>query len=224
MFYFYPFHTCEQPYISSKYIAQPVSATINIITVSILTYFFIKSHTIEIKLLLLSFIAFQVFHAFSHIIHIDGNIQSNIIHIIWYFLTFMILLTSIKITNKYPDIYIILLLIFVIIIDISILIYSINKVYMIFTAFALPLIIVISYYKYYPEEMKKAIPYLIGLLFILIIVLLNEKFNCELMMSYINLPYHAIIELLGLILFALLAYIFYKSENKLIKNYKNYKK
>ena len=183
MFYFYPFHTCEQPYISSKYIAQPVSATINIITVSILTYFFIKSHTIEIKLLLLSFIAFQVFHAFSHIIHIDGNIQSNIIHIIWYFLTFMI-----------------------------------------FTAFALPLIIVISYYKYYPEEMKKAIPYLIGLLFILIIVLLNEKFNCELMMSYINLPYHAIIELLGLILFGLLAYIFYKSENQLIKNYKNYKK
>jgi hypothetical protein len=37
---------------------------------------------------------------------------------------------------------------------------------MIFTALTLPIIIVISYYKLYPIQIKNAIPYLISLLII----------------------------------------------------------
>jgi hypothetical protein len=209
---FFPFYTCEEPYNNNNYIAQPVSAIINIITCIILAFFLIKAKTKTIKLLLLSFIIFQGYHAYSHIKHIDGSIQSNVIHTIWYFLTFMILLTSIKITNKRPSIYMIIILIIVIIIDLYILIKSNIKLYMIFSAFMLPIIIVLFYYKYYPSYIKKTIPYLIILLFVVIILILNEKFNCELMMSYANLPYHGIIEILGLILFTILGYIFFKSE------------
>lgn len=209
---FFPFYTCEKPYNNNNYIAQPVSAIINIIACIILAYFLTKSKTIEIRLLLLSFIAFQAFHAFSHIIHINGNIQSNIIHMIWYFLTFMILITSIKITNKNPSTLMIIILAIIIIIDLYILIKGINKLYMVFTAFMMPIIIVLFYYKYYPSIIRKVIPYLIILLLVLVVLLLNEKFNCELMMSYATLPYHGIIEILGLILFTTLGYIFFKSE------------
>ena len=83
---------------------------------------------------------------------------------------------------------------------------------MIFTALTLPMVIAISYYNLYPKNIKKAIPYLIGLLIIIGIVLINEKIKCLNMMKYAKLPYHAIIEIIGLILFTLLSYVFVQSE------------
>ena len=87
-----------------------------------------------------------------------------------------------------------------------------NKLYMVFTALTLPVVIVISYYNLYPICIKKAIPYLIALLIILGLVLINEKINCLNMMKYAKLPYHAIIEIIGMILFTLLSYIFLQTE------------
>lgn len=207
---YFPFNTCEEPN-KNNLIAQPVSAFINMITSLILIYFFFKAKTVIIKLLILAFILFELFHTYSHIKHIDGTIQSNIIHGIWYFLSFMVLIASIKITKKYPNIYTIIILIIIIIIDIH-LFFLPNKLYMIFTALTLPIVIVISYYNSYPIQIKKAIPYLISLLIIVGIFLINEKFNCENMMKFFKLPYHAIIEIIGMILFITLAYVFLKTE------------
>jgi hypothetical protein len=123
----------------------------------------------------------------------------------------MVLIASIKITKQYPNIYTILILLTIIIIDIN-LFFQANKLYMVFTALTLPVVIVISYYNLYPICIKKAIPYLIALLIILGIVLINEKINCLNMMKYAKLPYHAIIEIIGMILFTLLSYIFLQTE------------
>ncbi len=207
---YFPFNTCEEPNKKS-WVAQPISAFINMITCLILIYFFLQAKTSIIRLLILSFILFEIFHTFSHITHIDGTIQSNIIHGIWYFLSFMVLIASIKITKQYPNIYTILILLTIIIIDIN-LFFQANKLYMVFTALTLPVVIVISYYNLYPIYIKKAIPYLIALLIILGLVLINEKINCLNMMKYAKLPYHAIIEIIGMILFTLLSYIFLQTE------------
>ena len=83
---------------------------------------------------------------------------------------------------------------------------------MIITGLSLPMVIAISYYKLFPKNIKRAIPYLIGLLIIVGIFLINEKINCENMMKIVKLPYHAIIEILGMILFTLLSYVFVQSE------------
>ena len=207
---YFPFNTCEEPN-KNKWIAQPVSAFINMLTSLILIYFFFKAKTIIIRLLILAFILFELFHTYSHITHINGTIQSNIIHSLWYFLSFMLLIASIKITKQYPNIYTIIILLLIIIIDINLFLLS-NKFYMIITGLSLPLVIAISYYKLFPKNIKIAIPYLIGLLIIVGIFLINEKINCENMMKYAKLPYHAIIEILGMILFTLLAYIFLQSD------------
>jgi hypothetical protein len=207
---FFPFNTCETPN-KDGLVAQPISATINIITCIILIYFAWQARTITVKILLLSFIAFQAFHAFSHIRHIEGYVQSNVIHAIWYFVAFMVLFTSMQMSKKSPPIFTILLLIFIIIIDLYLFFYT-SKVYMVFTAFTLPIVIVLSYYNTYPAFMKNTIPYLIVLLIIVSALLLNEKYNCDAMIAYANLPYHAIIETLGLILFTSLAYLFVRWE------------
>ena len=207
---YFPFNTCEEPN-KNKWIAQPVSAFINLLTSLILIYFFFKAKTIIIRLLILAFILFELFHTYSHITHINGTIQSNVIHSLWYFLTFMLLIASIKMTKKYPNIYTIVILIILIIIDINLYLLS-NKFYMIITGLSLPIIIAISYYNLFPKNIKKAIPYLIGLLIIVGIVLINEKINCENMMKYAKLPYHAIIEIIGMVLFTLLSYVFIQSE------------
>jgi hypothetical protein len=123
----------------------------------------------------------------------------------------MILIASIKITKKYPNIYTIIILLLIIIIDINLFFQAYN-LYMIFTGLSLPVVIVISYYNLYPKYIKNAIPYLIGLLIIVGMVLINEKINCENMMKYAKLPYHAIIEIIGMILFTLLSYVFLQTE------------
>jgi hypothetical protein len=207
---YFPFNTCEEPN-KKDWVAQPVSAFINFITSLILIYFFFKAKTIIIRLLILAFILFELFHTFSHITHINGTIQSNVIHGLWYFLSFMLLITSIKITKQYPNIYTILILLAIIIIDIN-LFFQPNKLYMIITGLSLPVVIAISYYNLFPIYIKKAIPYLIGLLIIVGIFLINEKNNCENMMKYAKLPYHAIIEIIGLILFITLANVFLQTE------------
>lgn len=204
---YFPFNTCEEPN-KNKWIAQPVSAFINMLTSLILIYFFFKAKTIIIRLLILAFILFELFHTYSHITHINGTIQSNIIHSLWYFLSFMLLIASIKITKQYPNIYTIIILL---IIDINLFLLS-NKFDMIITGLSLPIVIAISYYKLFPKNIKRAIPYLIGLLIIIGIVLINEKINCLNMMKYAKLPYHAIIEIIGLILFTLLSYVFLQTE------------
>jgi hypothetical protein len=207
---FFPFKTCEKPNIDGI-IAQHVSATINIITCIILLYYALIAKTTTIRLLMISFILFQAYHAYSHIKHIDGHIQSNVIHVIWYFVSFMILIASIKITKHPPHQYTIILLSIIIFIDIYLSLFT-DKLYMIFTGFSLPIIITLSYYNLYPDYMKKNIPYLILLLVIVVILILNEKINCENMISFAIFPYHAFIEILGLVLFSSSANIFIKSE------------
>jgi hypothetical protein len=123
----------------------------------------------------------------------------------------MVLIASIKITKQYPNIYTILILLLIIIIDIH-LFFIPNKLYMIFTALILPVVIVISYYNLYPSYIKKVIPYLRSLLIIVGIFLINEKLNCLNMMKYAKLPYHGIIEIMGMILFITLSYVFLQTE------------
>ena len=85
--------------------------------------------------------------------------------------SFWALFEKVKITKQYPNIYTIIILL---IIDINLFLLS-NKFDMIITGLSLPIVIAISYYKLFPKNIKRAIPYLIGLLIIVGIFLINEK-------------------------------------------------
>jgi hypothetical protein len=211
---FFPFKTCETPHKDSI-IKQPVSAFFNILSCIILIYYIIIAKTFAIKLCLFSFLLFQAFHAFSHMHHIEGNIQTIIIHILSYLLSITSFYTLFILCKKLPSYSIILFIIILIVIDIYIFLFQNHSILGIFSGFAIIVVTYLSYYMFYPKFIKTILKYIILGLFILSLVIINEKMNCDNMIAYSNLPYHAIIEIIGLILFTSLGYMFIIWENKI---------
>ena len=68
--YTFPFSTCEKPNKSG--IAQPYSVLLNLINCIIVFYFLLKTKHNYTFILLFSILSFELFHVFSHILHIQG--------------------------------------------------------------------------------------------------------------------------------------------------------
>ena len=82
--YTFPFDTCEK--LNKNGIAQPYSAIFNLINCIIILHFLLKTKRKYTFILLFSILCFELFHVFSHIVHIQGNIQINITHLLTYFM------------------------------------------------------------------------------------------------------------------------------------------
>jgi hypothetical protein len=59
-----------------------------------------------------------------------------------------------------------------------------------------------------PTVVKRLLPILLMLFVVIIALFFNEKYNCDAMMNTYVFPYHIAIEILGLIISTLFAYIF----------------
>jgi hypothetical protein len=69
-----------------------------------------------------------------------------------------------------------------------------------------------------PTIVKRLLPILIMLFAVVIALLFNERYNCDAMMNAYVFPYHIAVEILGLIISSLFAYIFLLLELEKIKN------
>lgn len=86
-----------------------------------------------------------------------------------------------------------------------------NVVFYIFTQALLFLSVLFYYYSYLQKSIQNSIYYIVFLVFLIIILFLNEKYNCKTMMPiYPHFPYHIIIETTGIILFYIICNSFYK--------------
>jgi len=74
--YVFPFDTCETPN-KDGIIAQPYSVLFNVINCVIIFYFLLKTKRDYTFMLLFSILCFELFHTFSHIIHITPFYISN---------------------------------------------------------------------------------------------------------------------------------------------------
>ena len=84
--YTFPFSTCEKP--NTTGIAQPYSSLLNLINCLIIFYFLLKVKQNYTFILLFFILCFELFHVFSHSIHITGTIQINITHMLSYCINF----------------------------------------------------------------------------------------------------------------------------------------
>ena len=206
--YIFPFHTCETP--KEEGIAQPYSAGFNIITCIIIFYFLVKTKSIPSFLLLFSILIFEAFHAFSHMIHLDGPLQTNIIHSLSYFMNISFFNQFYYYTNVFPASIFILYICGVIFLDIYAF-YNYTVVYYLTTQSILFLSILFYYYPLLPTFIQKSIFLIFFLILVIIIFVLNETYNCENMMSiYPHFPYHSLIEITGIAFFYTLCSNFYK--------------
>ncbi len=206
--YTFPFNTCEKP---NKFgIAQPYSTLFNLINSIIIFYFLLKTKKNYTFILLFSILCFELFHVFSHSIHISGSIQINITHLLSYCINFAFLFFFYNYMKKIPSIWFIIFYVFLICFDI----YVFSNMNVVFYIFSQALLFLSVLFYYYPL-LNKNIKYKINLMFLLIIFIiilfLNEKYNCEKMMSvYPYFPYHIFIEIIGIFLFYIICSSFYK--------------
>jgi hypothetical protein len=86
-----------------------------------------------------------------------------------------------------------------------------NVVFYIFSQALLFLSVLFYYYPLLPKNIKNKIHIIFIFVTVIIILFLNEKFNCEKMMSiYPHFPYHILIEIIGILLFYIICSSFYK--------------
>jgi hypothetical protein len=206
--YTFPFSTCEKP--NKNGIAQPYSTFLNFINCLIIFYFLLQTKQNYTFILLFSILCFELFHVFSHSIHITGSIQINITHLLSYCINFAFLFFFYNYVNQLPSILFLFFYIFLIFFDLYTFC-NMNVVYYIFSQALLFLSVLFYYYPFLPKTLKNNINIIFFLVIFIIILFLNEKFNCEKMLKiYPHFPYHILIEIIGIVLFYIICSNFYK--------------
>ena len=204
--YNFPFDTCEYCEDRRRFIAQPYSFSINLLSSIILLGFCVIVKSIPVKITICSYFLFEVFHTFSHAQHISGDIQKYIVHYLAYFMILATLYAILYLSNtKLTDLEFLAIILIVLIDQ-----YSKTTFEMFSTGMLLFSVVILTQYKKLPNEFKNVLQYIFlpGLI-ILWILLYNETKNCQRMLAWKNLPYHAAIEIIGIVLFTFLAYSFY---------------
>lgn len=203
----FPFNTCE---VRGEIVDQPYSASINIMSCIILLYLLSLAKHIEIKFFILSLFIFQAYHAYSHMFWKNDEYSLEhvyIIHSISYLIVIALITALSFITGKFPNIPIIFT---AILLDIYILYNYIGTVYNAVSGINILVIVLITglWNVKLPINVKRLLPVLLILFLVLIVLFFNEKYNCDAMMNTYAFPYHIAIEICGLIITSLLAYIF----------------
>jgi len=206
--YTFPFNTCEKP--NKNGVAQPYSAFFNLITCSIIFYFFINTKTTHAFVLLFCILIFESFHVFSHVVHIQGPIQINITHILTYCMNIAFLYVFYSYTKKWPSYAFITYMVLLVILDVYTF-YNYSFIYYLTTQSIIFISLLVYYFPLLPAFIKKSIYQIIFFVSIVIVLFINETYNCEKMMSiYKYFPYHIFIEIIGIILFYVICSNFYK--------------
>ncbi len=210
--FLFPFSTCEK-INKGSFVQQPYSAVINSISAIIVFFFLLYTKLSPLFFLFLSIFVFQIYHMFSHIIHINGNIQTNTIHIISYLVNFSLFYVLYEKSNQELNQYFFFLYIFLIFIDLYAF-FHLSTIYFIPTQVILLLSLLIYYFKHLPNLLKQNMSILLINIFIIYGLVLNEKYNCENMLEmFPNFPFHIFIEIFGLLFFSFLSYSFYQENS-----------
>ena len=152
---------------------------------------------------------FELYHVFSHTIHIPGSIQINVTHFLSYCINFAFLFFFYNYLKFLPGSLFLFYYLCLIIIDI-ITFFNMNVVYYIFSQAMLFLSVLFYYYPYLSKVIQQKIHSLCFFVLIIICLFLNEKYNCKKMLDMYPLPYHTMIEIVGIFLFYIICSTFYK--------------
>ena len=203
----FPFNTCE---VRGEIVDQPYSASINIVSCFILLYLLSQAQNIEIQFFILSLFIFQAYHAYSHMFW--SNNENSLVHVysihsISYLIIIALVIAISFITKQPPNIPIIFS---VILLDIYILYNYIGTVYNAISGINIWVVVLITGLWNFrlPDVVKRLLPILLMLFAVIIALFFNEKYNCDAMMTAYQFPYHIAIEIMGLIISSLFAYIF----------------
>lgn len=207
--YVFPFDTCETPR-RDGHIAQPVSTFVNVMSCVVLTCFALASKDVYRFTFFLSLLIFELMHTYSHIKHIPGHVQTNIIHGISYIINVSLLVMLIHITRSLPSHLSIGVLVLLVGLDTYAFLNKKTIAFITTQATILGFVLLIFYSKL-SYNIQKVIPGIIVCIIVIICLFVNEMYNCKHMMMISNdVPWHVMIEVVGFIFFILVGSAFYK--------------
>jgi hypothetical protein len=197
--FIFPFSTCEAPNKSG--IAQPYSVVVNVISICVIMYFLCQVKNIYAFFLILSILAFQCMHAFSHAIHLPNYMQLNMIHFLAYVINFFYIMAFYNYTGQAPSLWFIVVLIILLLFDIYSFMF-LSFTFYFSSSLLIFFVILVYYYKYIPQNKKQYMLIILSLGIVIILLIYNEKMNCKNMLEiFPNFPFHAILEFAGLCVF-----------------------
>lgn len=199
----FPYNTAEKVREDSI-VKQPYSAFINTITCIMILYFLLKTETIHGFLLVFSVLLFELFHTFSHIVHLKHiyYLQSQILHSIALIVNATVLYSFCKYSKKDLPLGIVIFITLLLGFDN----YAFRNLHISYYINTQIIIFFTVIYYYYPYIKKFFTPlkiklYITGFV-IGYLAFMNETVNGEYMMKhYSNIPFHAIVELSIFVIF-----------------------
>ena len=204
--YLFPFSTCEVPQQAG--VAQPYSLVVNIVSMVVILYFLTQARRLSTRLVLISILLFEAWHAFSHAVHIPGKTQINVMHLLAYLVNLGYLYFLYDISKKLPDRWILVTMVLIVMFDIYAFC-NLPFLYYFVSQLVLFLVILAAYREILP---RSYLTLLVSLVVLLVLLFLNESRNCKAMMGYAKFPYHAIIEAVGVLIFICIGSMFLTME------------
>jgi hypothetical protein len=147
----FPFSTCERP--NEIGIAQPYSFLVNIVSIIIILYFLMKTTKSYNFYLILSLLAFESVHTFSHFIHLSNTLQVNLIHPMVYFVNLFYILVLKEYSGVAPSSFFIFFLVCLVCIDVYFFMF-LPFVYSFSSSFVIFFSILVYYYQYLSKTDK----------------------------------------------------------------------
>lgn len=205
----FPFSTCEIR--SAGVVAQPVSTVINVITCVTLLGLACMAKSVPVKASLLAYALFEAWHAFSHAKHISGTTQANIVHLIAYLMAFATLHAIMSLSKGKMSNLQIIAITCALLVDLYIFV-CVKGLWTVISGLLFFALVVFCNFEKLPAFFKKCAPCLIAGLLLLFVLIVNETYNCEIMMGFKPWPYHAAVEITGFALFVSIAILLLKWE------------
>lgn len=199
----FPFSTCEMP-VPGSIISQPYSFAINAISVVVLMGYAAINPNFYIRLALITYAVFEAFHAFSHWQHVDAQRQTSVIHCLGYVFCIATYFALKDLTAK-PIVGTSAVVVGAITAIDLVIFFTIRGLWNVMSGLSILLTVFLSYWKHYPSFLVSRMRYfLVPGLAVLFGLFVNEAYNCSAMLRFRHLPYHALIEVLGLSMFVVM--------------------
>ena len=205
--YTFPFNTCEK---TQKHgIAQPYSSYVNLLNCAIIFYFLVQTKKFYTFFLLFSILCFEAFHTLSHMLHIQGMIQTYMVHALTYVINAAFFYAFYSYTRVFPNNVFLFYLVMLVCFDLYALFHLSLGFYIMSQALIL-ISLLVYYFPMLPAAIQSGIYRIVFVVICTTLLIFNESYNCKTMMRvYPHFPYHVIIEAFGVLLFYLVSSRFY---------------
>lgn len=200
MSYRFPFNTCEP--LHNGPIAQPISAAINLVSTAVIILLcFVHKPRPAVVGTLVTYAIFEAWHTWSHAIHIPGRVQKRVVHILGLAMAFATLGMIQSLSNHAPLGSCFLTVLALLVAVDALAVTNGSDLLGIATGLAIFSWVVVGRWQVLPNPVRRALVGVLPGVALLLLLFVNEAANCSALLEWKRLPYHALVEMLGLVLF-----------------------